>query len=134
VTMTGGLSPGHVRRRPPDLPETDTSRSRRHGKMPGDRARPHAAARPGSARPRSRASEHSPAPPEIVMAAAQAVAGSQAALTSMILYFSAPRGAATSTVSPFFLPMIALPTGDSFESFCSRGFASAEPTITYSIV
>ena len=45
---------------------------------------------------------------------------------------SEPRGAATSTTSPFFLPMIALPTGDSFESFCSAGFASAEPTIRYS--
>ncbi len=31
-------------------------------------------------------------------------------------------------------PMIALPTGDSFESFCSAGFASAEPTIRYSNV
>ena len=40
-----------------------------------------------------------------------------AALMSRILYFREPRGVATSTVSPFFLPMIALPTGDSFESF-----------------
>ena len=57
-----------------------------------------------------------------------------AALMSRILNLSEPRGAATSTVSPFFLPMIALPTGDSFESFCSAGFASAEPTIVYSTV
>ena len=39
---------------------------------------------------------------------------------SRILYFSDPRGATTSTVSPFFLPMIALPTGDSFESLTRR--------------
>src|SRR5205809_5793495 len=40
-----------------------------------------------------------------------------AALISRILYFRAlPRGVCTSTVSPFFLPRIALPTGDSFES------------------
>ena len=56
--------------------------------------------------------------------------GRQAALMSMILYLSAlPRGVVTSTVSPFFLPMIALPTGDSFESLFSDGFASAEPTM-----
>ena len=30
--------------------------------------------------------------------------------------------------------MIALPTGDSFDSFCSAGFASAEPTMWYSTV
>ena len=53
---------------------------------------------------------------------------------SRILYLSEPRGAETSTVSPFFLPMIALPTGDSFESFNSDGSASAEPTIVYSTV
>jgi hypothetical protein len=41
----------------------------------------------------------------------------------MILNFIFPRGAATSTVSPFFLPMIALPTGDSLESLFSAGFA-----------
>ena len=40
----------------------------------------------------------------------------------------------TSTVSPFLRPMIALPTGDSFESFRSAGFASAEPTMKYSAV
>ena len=57
-----------------------------------------------------------------------------AALMSRILYFRAPRGAETSTVSPFFFPMIALPTGDSFESFSSDGSASAEPTIVYSTV
>src|SRR6478609_4678287 len=53
---------------------------------------------------------------------------------SMILNLSLPRGAATSTVSPFFRPMIALPTGDSFESLFSAGFASAEPTMWYSTV
>ena len=53
----------------------------------------------------------------------------QAALISMILNFILPRGAATSTVSPFFLPMIAFPTGDSLESLFSAGFASAEPTM-----
>src|SRR5206468_11906114 len=58
----------------------------------------------------------------------------QAALISMILNFRAPRGANTSTISPFFLPMIALPTGDSFESLFSAGFASAEPTVRYSNV
>ena len=47
---------------------------------------------------------------------------------------SEPRGAATSTISPFLWPMIALPTGDSFESLFSAGFASAEPTMWYSIV
>ena len=51
-----------------------------------------------------------------------------------ILYFRAPRGAVTSTTSPFLRPMIALPTGDSFESLFSEGFASAEPTIVYSNV
>ncbi len=44
-----------------------------------------------------------------------------------------PRGVATSTVSPFFRPMIAFPTGDSFESLRSTGFASAEPTMKYSV-
>ena len=40
-----------------------------------------------------------------------------AALISMILNFTfEPRGVTTSTVSPFLRPMIALPTGDSFES------------------
>ena len=58
-----------------------------------------------------------------------------AALISMILNFTfEPRGVTTSTVSPFLRPMIALPTGDSFESFCSAGFASAEPTMKYSTV
>src|SRR6266550_4346326 len=61
-------------------------------------------------------------------------AGLQAALISMILNFILPRGAVTSTVSPFFLPMISLPTGDSLESLFSAGLASAEPTIWYSIV
>ena len=61
-------------------------------------------------------------------------AGLHAALISRILNFIEPRGATTSTVSPFFLPMIALPTGDSFESLFSAGFASAEPTIRYSTV
>ena len=32
------------------------------------------------------------------------------------------------------MPMIALPTGDSFESLFSDGFASAEPTMWYSTV
>ena len=59
---------------------------------------------------------------------------SRRALISRILNFIDPRGAATSTVSPFFLPMIALPTGDSFESLFSAGFASAEPTMRYSKV
>src|SRR5205807_2412485 len=40
----------------------------------------------------------------------------------------------TSTVSPFLWPMMALPTGDSFDSLCSAGFDSAEPTMWYSIV
>src|SRR5436190_127853 len=53
---------------------------------------------------------------------------------SMILNVSLPRGAATSTTSPFLRPMIALPTGDSFESLFSAGFASAEPTMWYSNV
>ena len=62
-------------------------------------------------------------------------AAEAAALISMILNLTcAPRGVTTSTVSPFLRPMIALPTGDSFESFCSAGFASAEPTMWYSIV
>src|SRR4029077_19739977 len=42
--------------------------------------------------------------------------------------------AATSTVSPFLRPMIAFPTGDSFDSLFSAGFASAEPTMWYSTV
>src|SRR6476660_8133251 len=53
---------------------------------------------------------------------------------SMILKVSLPRGAATSTVSPFLRPMIARPTGDSFESLFTAGFASADPTMKYSIV
>src|SRR6266508_5895838 len=61
-------------------------------------------------------------------------AGLYAALISTILNLSVPRGAATSTVSPFLWPMMALPTGDSFESLFSAGFASAEPTMWYSIV
>src|SRR5256885_15060141 len=54
-----------------------------------------------------------------------------AALISRILNFIEPRGAATSTVSPFFLPMIALPTGDSFESLFSAGVASGGPTVRW---
>ena len=53
----------------------------------------------------------------------------------MILNFTfEPRGVTTSTVSPFLRPMIALPTGDSFESLRSAGFASADPTMKYSVV
>src|SRR5262249_60869120 len=59
-------------------------------------------------------------------------AAAYAALMSMILNVSLPRGAATSTVSPFFLPMIALPTGDSLESLFSAGFASAGPAMVVS--
>jgi transcription elongation factor GreA len=51
-----------------------------------------------------------------------------------VVEVAAPRGAATSTVSPFLWPMIALPTGDSLESLFSAGFASAEPTMWYSTV
>src|SRR5665811_1038889 len=58
----------------------------------------------------------------------------QAVLIAMILNFKVPRGATTATVSPFLRPMIARPTGDSFESLFSAGLASAEPTIWYSIV
>ena len=60
--------------------------------------------------------------PRRTSASGASVAGrpAYAALMSRILYFSDPRGAATSTVSPFFLPMIALPTGDSFESLTRR--------------
>ena len=50
----------------------------------------------------------------------------------MILNFFAPLGVGASTTSPFLWPMIALPTGDSLESFISAGFASAEPTMWYS--
>src|SRR3954454_13707369 len=71
--------------------------------------------------------------PEVVMAR-RGRAGLHAALISRILYFIAPRGAVTSTVSPFLWPMIALPTGDSFESLFCAGFASAEPTMWYSTV
>src|SRR5437764_894569 len=53
---------------------------------------------------------------------------------SMILNFSLPRGAATSTISPFLRPMIALPTGDSLESLFADGSASADPTMWYSTV
>src|SRR2546430_5412404 len=48
-----------------------------------------------------------------------------AALISMILNFIFPRGAAPSTVSPFFFPMIALPTGDSLESLFSAEIGRA---------
>src|SRR5262245_41388201 len=58
-----------------------------------------------------------------------------AALISMILNFTfEPRGVTTSTVSPFLRPRIAFPTGDSFDSLFSAGFASAEPTMEYSVV
>src|SRR5579872_6893480 len=60
--------------------------------------------------------------------------GGYAALMSMILNVIFPRGAATSTVSPFLRPMIAFPTGDSFESLFAAGSASAEPTMWYSTV
>ena len=53
----------------------------------------------------------------------------------MILNFTfEPRGVTTSTVSPFLRPMIAFPTGDSFESLRSAGLASADPTMKYSTV
>src|SRR3954447_18930145 len=42
-----------------------------------------------------------------------------------------PRGTGTETMSPRFLPISALPTGDSLESFISDGLASADPTILY---
>ena len=53
---------------------------------------------------------------------------------SILVIFSlrcGPRGTGTETMSLRFLPISALPTGDSFESFISLGFASAEPTILY---
>jgi hypothetical protein len=40
-----------------------------------------------------------------------------------------PRGTGTETISPRFLPSSALPIGDSFDSFRSATFASAEPTM-----
>ncbi len=53
-----------------------------------------------------------------------------AALISMILnLILLPRGVVTSTVSPFLRPRMARPTGDSFESLRSAGFASADPTM-----
>ena len=48
----------------------------------------------------------------------------------MILsFFFGPRGTSTVTTSPRLWPIRALPIGDSFESFCSAGFASVGPTI-----
>ena len=48
----------------------------------------------------------------------------RAALISRILYFSAcPWAWRPPRSSPFFFPRIARPTGDSFDSFCSSGFA-----------
>src|SRR5690554_2966103 len=52
----------------------------------------------------------------------------------IILYFIIPSGTCTSTISPVFPPNKAPPTGDSLEIFPLYGSASAEPTITYSIV
>src|SRR5579864_2098077 len=53
---------------------------------------------------------------------------------SIILKVIFPRGAATSTVPPFLRPMIARPTGVSFESLFDEGSASADPTMWYSTV
>ena len=48
----------------------------------------------------------------------------------MILsFFLGPRGTSTVTTSLRLRPIRALPIGDSFESFCSSGSASVEPTI-----
>ena len=44
-------------------------------------------------------------------------------------FFFGPRGVSTVTTSFFFDPTSALPIGDSLESLCSIGLASAEPTI-----
>src|SRR4051794_4208874 len=44
-------------------------------------------------------------------------------------FFFGPRGVSTVTTSFLLLPTSALPIGDSFESLCSIGLASAEPTI-----
>ena len=56
--------------------------------------------------------------------------GSYAASILVIFsFFFGPRGTATSTTSPFLWPTRAWPIGDSLESFCSAGSASAEPTI-----
>src|SRR5439155_25304348 len=54
--------------------------------------------------------------------------------TSILVIFSlraGPRGTFTATVSLRLRPISARPTGDSLESLCSCGFASAEPTIVY---
>src|SRR3989344_3582452 len=48
---------------------------------------------------------------------------------STIWYITFPTGAFTSTFSPFFLPMRALPSGELWEIFWSFGSASHSPTI-----
>ena len=49
-----------------------------------------------------------------------------------ILYFAIPSGTSTCTISFFFLPSKAEPSGDSFEIlFCAKS-TSVEPTIVYS--
>ena len=54
--------------------------------------------------------------------------------TSILVIFSSralPFGSVTLTTSPRLFPSSALPTGDSFDSRFSPGFASVEPTIVY---
>ena len=55
-------------------------------------------------------------------------------LIASILYVTTPRGVVTSTDSPFFLPISALPSGDSFERRWFAGSASVEPTIVNSLL
>src|SRR5699024_8753730 len=52
---------------------------------------------------------------------------------SRTLYSITPEGISTFTISPFFAPIRALPTGDSLEILPSRLFASVDPTILNSI-
>ena len=113
-----------------EVEEGDLPISRRASTRPASRNCCDSSVAPGSTRPRE------PDRGDLVpvgKALRQHGPEAYAAWMSRILYLSEPRGVVTSTVSPFFLPMIALPTGDSFESF-SSGLASAEPTMKYSSV
>ena len=53
----------------------------------------------------------------------------QLSILVILSFFLGPRGTSTVTTSLRLWPISALPIGDSLESLCSGGSASAEPTI-----
>src|SRR3954466_5343270 len=84
--------------------------------------------------PREAVRERLPAPRGRAVGPRAAVVvglGGQRSIFVILSLRCGPRGTGTDTTSLRLCPSSALPTGDSFDSFISLGFASAEPTILY---